>query len=298
MPSAIKIAVIGASLAALVACSTDLERLRDTPSQANTDFTRALDSGYRNLAQNEWTLQNDFNSSEYFARKGLRVAKGETVAPERLEDNNWNPDESAAGELAASRNRLTSALAANATLRAPAAAARAQVSYDCWLEEAEDPVYSPENAWKREKVVSCRDEFNAAMAEVDRAMRPAAAPAPAPAPVPVGAGVQRSYLVFFDWDKADVTAEARRIIQQAVASARQLSVTRIEVAGHADRSGSERYNQALSERRSNAVRQGLTADGVPAGQIVTEAFGESRPLVPTADDVREPQNRRVEIVLR
>jgi OOP family OmpA-OmpF porin len=294
MTSAIKIAIIGASLTALVACTTDLERLRGTPSQANTDFTRALDGGYRELAQNEWTLQNDFASSEYFARKGMRVAKGETVAPERLEDNDWRPADAVAGDIEAARQRLTSALAANATQRAPAAAAKAQVSFDCWLEEADDPIFSPENAWKREKIVSCRDDFNAAMAEVDRVMRPV----PAPAPARVGVEVQRSYLVFFDWDKADVTAEARRVIQQAAAGARQIAVTRIEVAGHADRSGSERYNQALSDRRANAVRQGLIAEGVPAGQIVTMAFGESRPLVPTADGVREPQNRRVEIVLR
>ena len=227
-------------------------------------------------------------------RKGMRVAKGETVAPERREDNDWRPAEAVAGDIEAARQRLTSALDANATQRAPAAAAKAQVSFDCWLEEADDPIFSPENAWKREKIVSCRDDFNAAMAEVDRAMRPA----PAPAPAQVGVEVQRSYLVFFDWNKADVTAEARRIIQQAAAGARQIAVTRIEVAGHADRSGSERYNQALSERRANAVRQGLIAEGVPAGQIVTMAFGESRPLVPTADGVREPQNRRVEIVLR
>ena len=126
-------------------------------------------------------------------------------------------------------------------------------------------------------------------------MAPAAAPAPAPAPT---AGVARTYLVFFDWDRADLTARAREIIKEAATNAQRASVTKIEVAGHADRSGDAAYNQRLSQRRAEAVAAELVRDGVARGAITVQAFGESRPLVPTADNVREPQNRRVEIVLR
>ena len=70
------------------------------------------------------------------------------------------------------------------------------------------------------------------------------------------------------------------------------------MAGHADRSGSAQYNQRLSQRRADAVAAELVARGVPRNIIMVSAYGESRPLVPTADGVREPQNRRVEIVLR
>ena len=108
----------------------------------------------------------------------------------------------------------------------------------------------------------------------------------------------RTYLVFFDWNRADLTSRAREIISEAAQNARRVSSTRIEVAGHADRSGTPQYNQRLSERRANAVAQELTRLGVPRNAINVQAFGESRPLVPTADGVREPQNRRVEIVLR
>jgi outer membrane protein OmpA-like peptidoglycan-associated protein len=124
---------------------------------------------------------------------------------------------------------------------------------------------------------------------------PVAAPAPAPAPAP---SVARTYLVFFDWDRADLTARAREIIGEAAQNSRRMQVTRIEVAGHADRSGDAAYNQRLSQRRAEAVTAELVRDGVPRNEITVQAFGESRPLVPTADGVREPQNRRVEIVLR
>ena len=126
------------------------------------------------------------------------------------------------------------------------------------------------------------------------------APRPAAAPVPVApaAPPPSTFLVFFDWDRADLTARARDIITQAAQASRTQQVTRLEVAGHADRSGSAAYNQRLSQRRADNVAAELVRQGVPRNAIVVSAYGETRPLVPTADGVREPQNRRVEIVLR
>jgi outer membrane protein OmpA-like peptidoglycan-associated protein len=77
-----------------------------------------------------------------------------------------------------------------------------------------------------------------------------------------------------------------------------VQVTRIEVAGHADRSGTPAYNQKLSLRRAQTVAAELVRLGVAQNEIDIEAFGDTHPLVPTAAGVREPQNRRVEIVLK
>jgi OOP family OmpA-OmpF porin len=122
-----------------------------------------------------------------------------------------------------------------------------------------------------------------------------AAPVVAAAAAPVAAA--RTFLVFFDWSKADLTDRARQIIGEA-ASARGQGVTRIEVNGFTDRSGPTDYNMALSQRRANAVAAELVRRGVPRNEIVTRGFGEENNLVPTADGVREPQNRRVEIILK
>ncbi|MFC3027632.1 MULTISPECIES: OmpA family protein [Roseomonadaceae] len=124
---------------------------------------------------------------------------------------------------------------------------------------------------------------------------PVVAPAPPPAVAPA---VARTYLVFFDFDRADLTDRARQIIAEAATNSQRVGATRIEVSGHADRSGTPQYNQRLSERRAAAVAAELERRGVPRAAMAIQAFGESRPLVPTADGVREPQNRRVEIVLR
>jgi outer membrane protein OmpA-like peptidoglycan-associated protein len=126
--------------------------------------------------------------------------------------------------------------------------------------------------------------------------------APAPAPQTVvpqqPPAPARTFLVFFDWDRADLTDRARQIIAEAANNARTVGSTRIELAGHADRTGSAAYNQRLSVRRAEAVAAELVRRGVARNQITVQGFGFDRPLVPTAMGVREPQNRRVEIVLR
>lgn len=123
--------------------------------------------------------------------------------------------------------------------------------------------------------------------------RPAPVVAPAAAPAPA-----RTFLVFFDWDRADLTDRARQIIAEAATNARSVRSTRIEVSGHADRTGTAVYNQRLSVRRAEAVAAELVRRGIARNEMTIQGFGFDRPLVPTAMGVREPQNRRVEIVLR
>jgi outer membrane protein OmpA-like peptidoglycan-associated protein/outer membrane protein W len=132
-----------------------------------------------------------------------------------------------------------------------------------------------------------------AFAPAPGAPPPPPAPLAAPAPAP-----SRTYLVFFDWDKSNLTARARQIVADAAANAGRVSYTRIEVNGNADRSGTPQYNMGLSLRRAQAVAAELVHDGVRQNMIDIHAYGDTRPLVPTAAGVREPQNRRVEIIIR
>jgi len=116
-----------------------------------------------------------------------------------------------------------------------------------------------------------------------------------PPPPPVMAG--KGFIVFFDFDRSNITAPAQKIINDAIAAAKAGGSTRVTLTGHTDRSGSEQYNQALSVRRGEAVKAAMIRGGIPANAIVVIGRGESAPLVPTADGVREPQNRRVEILI-
>ena len=119
-------------------------------------------------------------------------------------------------------------------------------------------------------------------------------PGPAPA---------RSYLVFFDWDRADLSHRAREIIQAAALNSTRSQLTRIDVSGYTDTSVARpgqpgaAYNQNLSLRRADAVKAELIRDGVAGSLITIRGYGMTHLLVPTAANTREAQNRRVEIML-
>jgi outer membrane protein OmpA-like peptidoglycan-associated protein len=117
------------------------------------------------------------------------------------------------------------------------------------------------------------------------------------APIVAPAVDTRRFVVFFDWDRSNITPQAASTIRQAADTYRAGNSSRISATGHTDRSGSDQYNMGLSLRRANAVKDELIRDGVPAANIVVIGKGETMPLVQTADGVREPQNRRVEIVI-
>jgi outer membrane protein OmpA-like peptidoglycan-associated protein len=125
---------------------------------------------------------------------------------------------------------------------------------------------------------------------------PAEAPAPAPEPEPVSQAPQcGNYIVFFEFDSAELTPEAVNIIGLAANAAKQSGSCKITVTGHTDTSGSKAYNENLSKRRAERVASALIGDGVAQGDIAVQWRGEAQPLMPTGDGVKEAQNRRVTI---
>jgi outer membrane protein OmpA-like peptidoglycan-associated protein len=119
---------------------------------------------------------------------------------------------------------------------------------------------------------------------------PAAAPAPMPAP-------PQTFLVFFDFDRYNLNEDARRVVEAAAGNYKSTGSARIEVSGYTDLAGTQAYNMRLSQRRADAVTAYLMRQGVPKNVMDVKWFGKQNPRVPTADGVREPQNRRVEIVM-
>jgi OmpA-OmpF porin, OOP family len=118
---------------------------------------------------------------------------------------------------------------------------------------------------------------------------PVAAPAPPPPPPP------RVFLVFFDFDRYNLTPDARRVIEAAAAAYKSTGSARIDVSGYTDLAGTQAYNLRLSRRRADTVAAYMVRLGVPRNVMDVKWFGKENPRVPTPDGVREPQNRRVEI---
>lgn len=118
------------------------------------------------------------------------------------------------------------------------------------------------------------------------AVQPAAAESPAS---------EQPFRLFFDWGKPELTRDAQATLDEVAAAYQRLRPNRVEIAGHADRSGSDSVNLAASRRRAEAVKTYLASHGVAAAAIGVSAYGETRPIIATEDGVREAQNRRVEI---
>jgi OmpA-OmpF porin, OOP family len=131
------------------------------------------------------------------------------------------------------------------------------------------------------------------------ALAACAQPAPPPvatAPPPPPPPPEHNFTVFFDWNKDNITPEAQQIIEAAAATFKSQPPVPVQVIGHTDTSGSAAYNQKLSERRAQNVAGALAQAGVPQGAMTVTGVGQNDLKVPTPDGVREPQNRRTEII--
>ena len=168
-----------------------------------------------------------------------------------------------------------------------------------------DPNYDPRQPapsafltyFEGEDIVKHTATFGIRYALQGAAAEPVVAPPPPPPPPPPEPMAPKEFIVFFGHNKSDLTPEAMDVVRQAAAAAKQYGSATITVIGHADRSGSTAYNEKLSLKRGNTVKNALVGEGVSAGAISVSGKGEGDPMVPTADGVREPQNRRVHINL-
>jgi len=124
---------------------------------------------------------------------------------------------------------------------------------------------------------------------------PVVAQAPKPAPPPP---VKKKIVlrgVNFDFDKANIRPDAKPVLDEAIATLKQEGTVSIVAEGHTDSRGTDAYNQKLSLRRANAVRDYLVAGGISANRISVEGFGESKPVASNKTDDGRAQNRRVEL---
>ena len=273
---------------ALGACSgLDYQMARQVEPQSDS-YDAQLSRQYLALSADEYR-EGDYRNSDYFARRSMAASQGRRFGPEEVRVRRLPP--AAKPQLAEGYQRLVAAQAAGAIDKIPGDTARAQVMFDCWMQEQEE-----DWSFQQDQVAFCRDSFWEALGRVEVAMRPPppAPPPPPPTPPPVA----QAYLTFFDLDRAELTPEGFSIVQTAAANAGIAGAPGLVVVGHADRSGTPAYNMRLSMRRAESVGQALVDLGIPPQAIVLDAKGEEEPLIPTDDGVPEPQNRRVEILFR
>lgn len=284
-------AVLSASAIILGACGTVLESAQKTSAPAS-EFGAGLHSGYIQLSKSEYS-EADYRDSDTFAGRAIAVSQGNSVTPEDLAARHLPEDK--VGDLTNARQRLVTALDATARNKVPGPASRAQVMFDCWMQEQEEN-FQPDD------IARCRTGFDTAMAEVEDAMRPPPPPVaeqPRPA-VPEPADIHvapRFYTIFFDFDDDGLNDVAQRTIGEIIADWSGHE-TGLALVGHADSSGGADYNLRLSKRRAKSVSAALAEGGISSDRLADTGVGETNLAVPTADGVREPRNRRVTVTVQ
>lgn len=280
----------GAVALLLAGCGTpaSIDRVAGMAT-ADDPFLQHLHAGYVDLARKEAAYYDRIDAAAFRDRAEMAA---EGVAVEPWDPAGWRIDSAEQTELLVNeRANLMAELEAGDRVERPEAAARAQTSFDCWVEEVEEgPVHpGPIASHQEAEIASCRDAFQVAMEEllyVEPEPEPESVPEPAP---------QTEFVVYFAWNSPELSEIATGFLESVVAEAVRQQPSAIVIAGHADTSGSSDFNIGLSRERVEAVAARMTAAGIDPSLLVLEWFGEALPAVETGDGVRNQGNRRVEV---
>ncbi len=322
----------------------DVEAARGLPN-AGGAFDRALQAGYADLAAAE-LAELDWSDARGFVALTRSAAAAERPEPDQVK--NRSLPEATIAELEASRATLMELHARGARALAPDHAARAQIQFDCWMQEQEEdiPTQADEVAACRagfldaveavksrlgSDVVALLEDLDGGVGRVVITPRGATGTGPvsletanqATAVAEQGAAPDEPFALSDQdvreiWSKAldaqpipperfqlyftsggtELTPESEALLPAIADDASRRPVHEIEVLGHTDRVGPAGANARLSARRAEAIKGLLVGQGFAADAISTRGFGESLPLVRTPDNVAEPKNRRVEVIVR
>ena len=283
--------LIAAGLTLTACAGFELDRVSHVPPPGSP-FDTALYVGYLELSHDEF-FEGDYKDSDFFARRATQTGSGGGVAPQEVWERRI--PEHMIAELESARRQLADVLRGSASRKAPKAAARAQVMFDCWMQEQEEN-------FQDDDIAACRNRFFAALEEAQRAIAPPLQatepvepvqeePMPSPRPEPV------RVVILFDFDSTQVRSSEEAKIREIIAAIRNRRRARVRLSGHTDRAAIAAYNDRLSERRAEAVANVLSRFAIDDASVSLRYFGESLPAVATADGVREPRNRRVEVIV-
>jgi len=106
------------------------------------------------------------------------------------------------------------------------------------------------------------------------------------------------FILYFERNTTKLTHESNDLLSQVQKTIKSRNSNEVYVVGHTDLVGTEAYNAGLSSRRANYVRYLLVSSGIKPKTLFVSSYGKARPLVPTKDQVPEPRNRRVEVIVR
>ena len=261
-----------------------------------------LGKEYKDFAKFELYDMHDEIDANYFAYKGLMAVKEKKVFPEN--PSQWDIP---ANKLEAVKNRfnqINQLLEEKKHLKYPEVFSKMLLGYDCWVEQLEEN-------WQIEDIERCKNKFITNYNKIISLDNES---------VKVQKNVKKNidsekkkneqsdlikinekkiiYLkVYFQFDSYSLDEKELFKLQEFVFNAKANSDLSIYIEGHTDTSGPDMYNQQLSNKRADFIKNYLLDNSV-TNSITTKGFGEKKPLLTTKDNVKEQKNRRAEISLK
>jgi len=270
--------LMAVSLAAVLAAACADTSLVSQMKVNGGAFETGLRDGYVKLADEEYD-QIDWNSGDDYVERAKAAAMGKPTAP--VETSNHKLVEPHKGQLVKARADLVAALKASATKKAPADAAKAQVMFDCWVEQAEENIQPPD-------IAACRKGFEDAMKKVNAAMG-----VKKPAKKKAARKPQTfKYVVYFDFNSSKLNKAGKAAVDFMNSEIKKGA--KVSIESFTDRAGSVEYNYILATKRAKTVSAAIDASKVE-GDIGVIVSGEERPAVATKDGAKQALNRRVEV---
>lgn len=276
-----KALLMGSMFVGLGGCASswDVAGVAEMPP-TGSPFTQALHQHYVERATFEQG-QGDWQSVRTFLDRARMAAAGTAPAP--LHPATWGGIGASDPDLMAAHGDLVAALATTAPQDAPDACARAQVWFEHWSEQREEGHQFDHMA--ESKAGHLKGMATCAPTQVT------ATPAPAMTQA-------RSFMVHFAHDSSALLAASRAVLRDVMTVFKTKDMTRVEVVGHTDTSGTNGYNDLLSQRRATVVRGALVDMGLPGDSVTQGSRGESQPTGNRGDGVEDASNRRAEIIVR
>jgi len=279
------------------------------PDNVN-EFSESLSDVYLEFALSEMNDMHDDIDAAYFADKGINAKLGKKVLPEKV--NNWKIDEKYIEETNLKRKELIKLINSGKTKKFPTLIARAQLGFDCWLEQLEEN-------WQTEDIAKCYNMMNnniqivsnetttstKKIAKIHNIKQKTKATDLEITQIKdikeikkiTNTNIKQKFELYFDHDVFKLDITMKNMINNILKNYNIKQETIIEIIGHADRSGPEEYNLILSKLRANSVKQYLLSKGVSEFYLSTYYYGETKPKLKTEDGVKEKINRRVEIFI-
>ena len=274
-----KLLTVVSAAAFLSACANmNIPGVRDMADEGSA-FDAALHQNYADLAQAEYD-EADWADARYFTSRSKMAAAGQDSGPQMIAERTL--PEGTMGEIEVARADLLAALDGGGRDKAASPAARAQTSFDCWMQELEENI-------QQEDIDNCRSAFYQALAivqaEIDTS--PVAKAMPMAMPVPMN--------VYFGFDKSEIDSKGMSVVDGIAEAYAKYNPAMISLVAYADRAGDAMYNDILAKSRVDAVVSALRAAGVPASKLAISISGEANVPVSTADGVAEQGNRVVTV---